>query len=87
MGVQPGWPPLTEILATLSRAEYAAAIIDDVLVAAPKAADPDFYALYESSRMVEVSAVFHLWPQIKRASRLRAAMDSLVTRVRDKVRN
>jgi hypothetical protein len=82
MGVQPDWPPLTEILGVLQRYDYTASIIDDVLVAAPIAAKPDFYALYKSSRMVEVSAVFHLWPQIMRSSRFRAATDAAITAVR-----
>lgn len=84
MGAQPGWPPLADIFAVLSRHGYGVAIVDDCVVAAPLSAGPDFYALYRASRMVEVPAVFHVWPQIKGVVSIRKQTDRLVTAVRDR---
>ena len=78
MGTQPDWPPLNEVFAILDRYDYAGVIVDDALIAAPKAGDPDFYALYKQSRMVEVSAVFHVWPNLKRVVAARRWSDSAI---------
>lgn len=82
MGTQPDWPPLVDILAVLARGGYGAAIVDDCLVAAPLSSKPDFTALYRASRMVEVPAVFHVWPQVKGIVSLRKQTDRVVTAVR-----
>ncbi len=82
MGTQPDWPPLGEIFGLLSDHGYSGAIIDDTLVAAPDQGSPDFYALYLASRQVEVSSVFHIWPQVKAAFKTRKVSDKVVTSVR-----
>jgi hypothetical protein len=78
MGVQPEWPPLADVLDRLKGAGFDAAIIDDTLIAVSASLKPDFYGLYQKSRIVEVSAVFHIWPGVMKASRRRARTDSIV---------
>ena len=80
MGTQPDWPPLNDVFSILDRFEYVAVIVDDALVAAPKAANPNFYELYKKSRMVEVSAVFHVWPQVSGVVKARRWSDTAVMR-------
>ena len=79
MGTQPGWPPLTEIFHSLDQGGFSVVIVDDCLVAAPKALNPDFHALYRAARTVEVPAVFHVWPQIRTLVSMRAHSDRAVT--------
>ncbi|HAN70273.1 MAG TPA: hypothetical protein DCQ36_01610 [Actinobacteria bacterium] len=86
MGTQPDWPPLTEIFGLLADHRYVGAIVDDALVAAPKSADVDFYALYRASRQVQVPAVFHIWPQVRGLVKARVVSDRVVTSVRDRLR-
>lgn len=86
MGTQPEWPPLADVFRVLDDHGFGAVIIDDVLVAAPKELDPDFTALYRMSRTVQVSAVFHIWPQVMGAARVRRWSDRAITGVVAKVR-
>lgn len=81
MGVQPDWPPLTDVLARLRSAGFETAIIDDTLIAVSAELKPDFYTLYQESRTVEVSAVFHIWPRVLRAARRRMKTDALVAKL------
>jgi predicted O-methyltransferase YrrM len=78
MGTQPGWPALSEILTLFDRHGYEVVGIDDVLVAVSKTLKPNFWSLYQSSRMVEASAVFQIWPRVIRATRNRARGDRIV---------
>ena len=84
MGTQPGWPPLGSIFGVLTAHGYSGAIVDDTLIAAPDALAPDFYALYLASRQVEVSAVFHIWPQVRGLFKTRIVSDRAVTAARAK---
>lgn len=86
MGTQPDWPALGRIFGVLSDHGYTGAIVDDALVAAPDDRSPDFYALYQASRQVEVPAVFHVWPQVRGIVRARVVSDKFVTSVRDRLR-
>ncbi len=86
MGIQPGWPPFVDTLSLLQDHGYSTVCIDDTMIAVPKSLDPDFYALYKLSRTVEVSALFHIWPKVTRGVRRRAASDSVISSVRDKLR-
>jgi hypothetical protein len=86
MGTQPDWPPLGSIFAVLTAHGYSGAIVDDTLVAAPDALAPDFYSLYRASRQVEVSAVFHIWPQVRGMFKTRIVSDRAVTAARAKLR-
>lgn len=81
MGTQPGWPPLSRILALMADYGYEGVIVDDCLVAASRSDEPNFALLYRASRQVEIPAVFHLWPQINKLSRARATSDRVITRV------
>lgn len=81
MGIQPGWPDIAGITTLMSECGYAAAVIDDVLVATPSQLNPDFYGLYQRSRIVDAGALFHVWPQVTRAVHRRARMDGLVERI------
>lgn len=75
MGVQPDWPPLSDVLSRLKDAGFDVAIIDDTLIAVSASLKPDFYALYQLSRTVEVSAVFHIWPRVMKSARRKARLD------------
>ena len=78
MGTQPDWPPLADVFRILNEFDYVGVIVDDTLVTAPAGLNPDFYALYKKSRTVEVSAVFHIWPNVLRAAQLRSWSDTVV---------
>lgn len=86
MGVQPDWPPLTEVFACLHEAGYSAAIVDDTLVAVSASLTPDFYALYKQSRIVEVSSVFQIWPSVLTAARRRITKDALAKKINGALR-
>ena len=81
MGVQPDWPPLADVLSRLKGAGFDVAIIDDTLIAVSASLNPDFYGLYKKSRIVEVSAVFHIWPGVMKAARRRARVDSFAEKL------
>ena len=85
MGVQPDWPSQASVCGVLEANGYAAAIIDDVLVAAPRILAPDFYALYGASRVVEVSAVFHIWSRVVQLARLRSWSNRSVVTVKRRI--
>ena len=57
--------------------------VDDALVAAPTAANADFFGLYKHSRMVEVSAVFHVWRPLTRGVKARAWSDAVVLKAKN----
>lgn len=78
MGVQPDWPSVASISGTLAQGGYETVIIDDVLVAAPASLTPDFYDLYQRSRVVEVSALFHVWSQVRAVVSLRRLTDRAI---------
>lgn len=80
MGTQPDWPPLHQILGSLDRAGYQSVIVDDCLVAAPRSVEPDFWSLYQASRMVEVPALFHVWSSVRRIVGRRNWTDRAVIR-------
>ena len=79
MGTQPGWPPISKILGPLNSAGFVTIYLDDVLLAVPERLQSDLWPLYLQSRMVEVSAVFHIWKPVLRASKIRAILDKLVS--------
>lgn len=81
MGIQPGWPGLDAVTAVMALHSYTSAVIDDVLVASPSSLNPDFYRLYQMSRIVDAGALFHVWPRVIRAVRRRAQRDAFVERV------
>ncbi len=85
MGIQPGWPSLASVFAVLDANGYQAAIVDDVVVAAPRTLHPDFYALYGASRIVEVSALFHVWPRVAQMVKLRSWSDSAFVKVKHRL--
>ena len=75
LGTQPGWPTLGEVCAVLHQAGYATVVVDDCVIAVPNDLQPDFWTLYQKSRTVEVSALFHVWRSVKRSVRIRALLD------------
>lgn len=79
MGTQPGWPSLSEITDPLTKAGFTTIYLDDVFLAVPEKLKPDLWNLYQKSRMVEVSAVFHIWPRVIRAARIQATLNKLVS--------
>lgn len=81
MGTQPGWPAMSEIVVPLSSSGYTTIYIDDVFLAVPHHLSSQLWELYQQSRTVEVSAVFHLWPRVMKASRRQAALNRLVERL------
>lgn len=87
MGVQPDWPPLAKVLSLLEESGFEVAIIDDTLVAVSASLQPDFYSLYKLSRIVEVSAVFHIWPRVMKTARRRARLDALAEKLNRYRRN
>lgn len=82
MGVQPDWPSVSSITGALAEGGFASAIIDDVLVAAPASLAPDFYGLYQNSRVVEVSALFHVWSQVRAVVSTRKLTDKVVIKLK-----
>ena len=82
MGVQPDWPSVASISGALAQGGYETVIIDDVLVAAPALLKPDFYDLYQRSRVVEVSALFHVWPQVRTIVSLRKLTDRVIIKLK-----
>jgi len=82
MGTQPEWPTLGRILTKLADYGYDGVVVDDCLVGAARSDQLDFAPLYRASRQVEVPAVFHIWPHIKRLAWTRAASDRAIITVR-----
>lgn len=78
MGTQPDWPNVGQISGVLHPAGYRVVSFDDVIVATNTTQEPDFYALYRASRMVEATSLFQVWPQVLRSVRKRARMDRLL---------
>ena len=81
MGTQPGWPALSTIVVPLAGAGYTTIYIDDVFLAVPDRLTSKLWELYQKSRTVEVSAVFHLWPRIIQASRRQIFLNRIVERL------
>jgi hypothetical protein len=76
MGTQPGWPAMSEIAIPLGNAGYTTVYLDDIFLAVPSQLQPDLWKLYQQSRMVEATAVFHIWPRVLRAGKFQAAINS-----------
>ena len=81
MGTQPGWPAMSAIVVPLSNAGYTTIYIDDVFVAVPDRLSSELWDLYQQSRTVEVSAIFHLWPRIMKASKRQIVLNRIVERL------
>jgi hypothetical protein len=81
MGTQPGWPAMSEIVTPLSNSGYTTIYIDDVFLAIPHRLAPKLWELYQQSRTVEVSAVFHLWPRVLKASKRQITLNRIVERL------
>jgi hypothetical protein len=81
MGTQPGWPAMSEIAIPLGNAGYTTIYLDDIFLAVPAQYKDDLWRLYQQSRMVEATAVFHIWPRVLRAGRVQAAVNSVVSRI------
>ena len=81
MGTQPGWPAMSAIVVPLSVAGYITIYLDDVFVAIPEHMSSKLWDLYQQSRTVEVSAIFHLWPRIMKAAKRQVAINRIVERL------
>ena len=85
MGTQPDWPSLGEITTVLSAAGYVSVVLDDVIVATKTEVVPDFFDLYQRSRMVEAKSLFQVWQSVMRSVRLRQRMDDIIGSLTRKV--
>ena len=81
MGTQPGWPSFSEIATPLGVAGYTTIYIDDVFLAVPEHLTKDLHGLYMQSRMVEATAVFHIWPRVLRAGKIQSLINSVVEKL------
>jgi len=81
MGTQPGWPAMSEIAVPLGNAGYTTIYLDDIFLAVPQHLKADLWDLYQQSRMVEATAVFHIWPRVLRAGKIQAGLNSLVEKL------
>lgn len=81
MGTQPGWPSFSEIATPLANAGYTTVYLDDVFLAVPKQLEPSLWPLYQLSRTVEATALFHIWPRVMRAGKIQAGLNKIVTRL------
>jgi len=81
MGTQPGWPAMSKIVIPLANAGYTTVYLDDIFLAVPDRLSTELWELYQQSRTVEVSAVFHLWPRIIRAAKRQATLNGIVERL------
>jgi hypothetical protein len=81
MGTQPGWPAMSSIVVPLANAGFTTVYIDDVFLAVPDQLSPKLWELYQQSRTVEVSAVFHVWPHVTRAARRQITLNRIVERL------
>ena len=81
MGTQPGWPAMSEIAIPLGNAGYTTIYLDDIFLAVPQQLKADLWDLYQQSRMVEATAVFHIWPRILKAGKVQARLNSLVEKI------
>jgi len=81
MGTQPGWPAMSAIVVPLANAGYTTIYLDDVFVAIPTRLSSELWDLYQQSRTVEVSAIFHLWPRIMNASKRQIVLNRIVERL------
>ena len=80
LGTQPGWPSIGQVCSAMQANGFQTICIDDCLIAASTDLDADFWNLYQQSRMVEVSALFHVWRAVKRSVRIRQRLDSLLSK-------
>ena len=80
LGTQPGWPSTGQVCFALESNGFQTICIDDCIIAASKTLNADFWELYQGSRMVEVSALFHVWSSVKRTVRMRARLDSVLSK-------
>ncbi len=78
MGTQPDWPSLGEITTVLNSAGFVSVVFDDIVVATKTTGMPDFYDLYQQSRMVEAKSLFQVWNKVMRTVRLRQRTDELL---------
>jgi hypothetical protein len=81
MGTQPGWPAMSAIEVPLSNAGFTTIYLDDVFVAIPDHLSSELWDLYQQSRTVEVSAIFHLWPRIMKAAKRQVVLNRVVERL------
>ncbi len=81
MGTQPGWPAMSEIAIPLGNAGYSTVYLDDIFLAVPQRLKADLWKLYQKSRMVEATAVFHIWPRVLKAGKTQARLNSLVEKL------
>ena len=81
MGTQPGWPAFSEIAAPLGMAGYTTIYLDDIFLAVPEHLAKNLYGLYMQSRIVEATAVFHIWPRVLRAGKIQSLINSVVEKL------
>jgi hypothetical protein len=86
MGTQPDWPAMSEVAIPLGNAGYTTVYLDDIFLAIPQRLRTDLPKLYQESRMVEATAVFHIWPRVLRAFKSQARLDSLVEKLPNSLR-
>jgi hypothetical protein len=78
MGTQPDWPAMSEVAAPLEAAGFTSVYLDDIFLAVPQTLRKDLWNLYQETRMVEATAVFHIWPSVLRDGRARTAINAVV---------
>lgn len=81
MGTQPDWPAMSDISIPLGNAGYTTIYLDDIFLAVPSRLKKDLGSLYQQSRMVEGTAVFHIWPAVLRAGKRQSWINSLVEKI------
>jgi len=82
MGTQPGWPSVGSICEQLVARGYDIIFLDDILLAYDPAVSLDSYSLYRSGRQTEIPMLFHIWPNVRRLTRGRRMLDSVVSKIR-----
>lgn len=78
MGTQPDWPSVGNIARLLEDASYHVVSFDDILLAVRSVDQPDFYALYMSSRMVQAGSIFQIWRHLMRSVKNRGRKDRIL---------
>ncbi len=81
MGTQPGWPAMSDISIPLGKAGYKTIYLDDIFLAVPERLQPDLWNIYQQSRMVQASALFHVWPRVLRSLKIQAGINAIYLRL------
>jgi len=81
MGTKPDWPAISDISIPLGNAGYKTVYLDDIFLAVPERLQADLWKLYDQSRMVEASFLFHVWPRVLRSLKIQAGINAIYQRL------